>query len=156
MNSAATQTSTVTIASVVTAPGNWNFRFLRFDSVGRRRSPRRRPSVVHGVADDRAGHAVAAAAAAAELGADDRDDLDALLAQQRVGVGVAVVGEHHARRGADEVGAAVPLGALAHVGVAAGLDDAQLRAGRAPRPPRRRTACSPCASSTPPGLSAGR
>ena len=69
---------------------------------------------------------MAAAAAAAELGADDGDDLDAFLAQQRVGVGVAVVGEDHAGRGADEVGAAVPLRALAHVVGAAGLDHAQL------------------------------
>jgi hypothetical protein len=48
------------------------------------------------VADQRAGHAVAASAAAAELGADDGDDLDSGLAQQGVGAGVAVVGEHHA------------------------------------------------------------
>ena len=52
---------------------------------------------VHGIADQRAGHAVAAAAAAAELGADDRDDLDPGLAQQGIGAGVAVVGEYHAR-----------------------------------------------------------
>ena len=37
-------------------------------------------SEVHGVAGDRAGHAVAAAASPAELGADDRDHLDAGLA----------------------------------------------------------------------------
>ena len=48
------------------------------------------------VADQRAGHAVAAAAAAAELGADDGDDLDSRLTQQGIGAGVAVVGEHHA------------------------------------------------------------
>src|SRR6185312_3624428 len=47
------------------------------------------------VADQRTRHAVAAAAASAELGADDGDHLDACPAQQRVGVGVAVVGEHH-------------------------------------------------------------
>ena len=39
-------------------------------------------SEVDRVADDRAGHAVAAAATAAQLGADDRDHLDAGLAQQ--------------------------------------------------------------------------
>ena len=61
------------------------------------------------VADDRAGHAVPAAAAAAELGADDGDHLDTRLAQQRIGVGVAVVGEHHTRFDGDEVVAAVPL-----------------------------------------------
>src|SRR5690349_20388175 len=48
------------------------------------------------VADQRAGHAVAAAAAAAEFGADDGDDLDSGLAEQGIGAGVAVVGEHHA------------------------------------------------------------
>ena len=69
--------------------------------------------IVHGVADDRAGHAVAAAAPSAQLGADDGDHLDAFLAQQRVGVDVAVVGEDHAGGCADEIGAAVPLGALA-------------------------------------------
>src|SRR4051812_10614918 len=71
------------------------------------------------VTDDRAGHAVAAATATAELGAHDGDDLDALLAQQRVGVGVAVIGEHHPGGRTDEVGPAVPLRAFAYVGVAA-------------------------------------
>src|SRR3954468_13013350 len=75
-------------------------------------------SVVDRVAGDRAGHAVAAAAAAAEFGADDGDDLDAGLAQQRVGVGVAVVGEHDPGFHGDQVVAAVPLAALAGVGVA--------------------------------------
>ena len=42
----------------------------------------------------------------------DRDDLDARLAQQRVGVGVAVVGEHDAGLDRDRVVAAVPLLAL--------------------------------------------
>src|SRR5215468_5258325 len=83
-------------------------------------------SVIDRLAHDRAGHAMAAAAAAAELGADDGDDLDAFLAQERVGVGVAVVGENDTRRDAYEVGAAVPLCPLAHVGRAAGLDDAHL------------------------------
>src|SRR3954453_23251992 len=48
-----------------------------------------------GVADQRTCHAVAAAPTPAELGADDGDDLDASPTQQRVGVGVAVVGEDH-------------------------------------------------------------
>ena len=48
------------------------------------------------------------------------------LAQQRVGVRVAVVGEDDAGRGAHEVVAAVPLLALAAVRVSAGLDDPQL------------------------------
>src|SRR5262245_8976772 len=37
--------------------------------------------VVHRVADDRAGHAVTAATSAAQLSADDGDDLNTLLAQ---------------------------------------------------------------------------
>jgi hypothetical protein len=41
--------------------------------------PRRTGLEVDGVADQRAGHAVTAAAPAAELGADDGDDLDACL-----------------------------------------------------------------------------
>ena len=69
---------------------------------------------------------MAAAASAAEFGADDRDDLDARLAQQRVGVGVAIVGIDDAGRCADQVRARVPLRALALVVAAAGLDDAQL------------------------------
>jgi hypothetical protein len=47
-------------------------------------------SVVDGVADDRAGHAVPAATA--ELGTDDLDHLDTCLAQQGVGGGVPVMG----------------------------------------------------------------
>src|SRR5215468_3334550 len=67
------------------------------------------PLVIHGIADYRAGHAVATAAAPAEFGADDRDDLDPGLAQQGIGAGVAVVGDHHAGCQGDEVVAAVPL-----------------------------------------------
>src|SRR5690606_15388270 len=78
------------------------------------------------VADDRTGHAVAAATAAAELGAGNRDDLDAGLPQQRIGVDVAIVGEDDAGRGAYQVGAAVPLGAFAHVVGAGGLHDPHL------------------------------
>src|SRR5690606_32998884 len=79
-------------------------------------------SVVDGLAGDRAGHAVAAAAATAELGPADLDDLHAGLAQQLVGVGVPVVGEHDARLDRDGVEAAVPLLALSGVPAAAGLD----------------------------------
>src|SRR5262249_37015578 len=82
--------------------------------------------LVHRIADDRTGHAVAAAAATAQFRTDNGDDLDALLAQQGVRVRVAVVGVHHSRRGADEVGAAVPLRALTRVGGPAGLDHAHL------------------------------
>src|SRR5690349_12882530 len=53
-------------------------------------------SEVDGVADDRAGHAVATTATPAELGPDDGDHLDSGLSEQRVGQGVAVVGEHDA------------------------------------------------------------
>src|SRR5574337_1409743 len=76
------------------------------------------------VARDRAGHAMPAAAAAAELAAAHRDHLDPGLAQQRVGVGVAVVGDDHAGLERDHVVAVVPLFALRLPGVAAGLDDA--------------------------------
>ena len=84
-----------------------------------------------------------AAAAAAQLGADDRDDLDAGLAQQRVGDGVAVVGEDDARLDRDGVVAAVPLLALGGVDVAAGLDDPQLGEPERARRRRRRTSPSP-------------
>src|SRR5674536_153771 len=69
-------------------------------------------SEVHGIAAQRAGHAVTAATAAAEFGADDRNDLDARLAQQRIGLGVAVVGEDHPGLERDGVVATVPLLAL--------------------------------------------
>src|SRR6185369_12309751 len=62
-----------------------------------------------GVADQRTSHAVPAASTTSELGADDGDHLDARPAQQRVRVGVAVIGEHHTRFDGDEVVAAVPL-----------------------------------------------
>ena len=48
------------------------------------------------------------------------------LAQQRVGVGVAVVGDDHARLERHDVVAVVPLLALRLVGVAAGRHRAQL------------------------------
>ena len=67
-----------------------------------------------------------AAAAASQLGADDRDHFDALLAQQRIGVGVAVVGDDDAGREGDVVVAAVPLLSFGGVCVAAGLNDAEL------------------------------
>ena len=68
---------------------------------------------------------MAAAAAAAEFGAAHGDHLDPGLAQQRVGVGVAVVGDHHAGLERHDVVAVVPLLALGLPGVAAGLDDPQ-------------------------------
>src|SRR5215472_14505062 len=78
------------------------------------------------VPDQRAGHAVAAAAPPAELRARDGDDLDPGLAQQAVGVRVAVVGEDDAGLQRDKVVTAVPLLPLGGVDVAAGLDDAKL------------------------------
>ena len=67
------------------------------------------------------------AAAPSELSARNGDDLYACLAQQGVRIGVPIIGEDHAWRGADQVRAAVPLGSLTHVGRAAGLDDTHLR-----------------------------
>src|SRR6478672_454093 len=78
--------------------------------------------VLDRIADDRTGHAVTAAPAAAQLSADDGDHLHAGLAEQRIGVRVAVVGEHHTRLDGHQVVAAVPLLPLGVVGGAAGLD----------------------------------
>src|SRR4029079_7167721 len=78
------------------------------------------------VADQRAGHAVAAAAALADLGAVDRQDLDPGLAHQRVGELIALVGDDHAGLEGDDVVAVVPLLALGLPRVGAGLDDPQL------------------------------
>ena len=58
------------------------------------------------------GHAMPAAAAAAEFRAAHGDHLDAGLAQQRVRVGVAVVGDDDAGLQRDDVVAVVPLFAL--------------------------------------------
>src|SRR4051794_35664190 len=60
-------------------------------------------------ADDRARHAVPSTAAATQFGPDDGDDLHPGLTQQGVGVGVAVVSEHHTGLHGDEVVTAVPL-----------------------------------------------
>src|SRR2546430_17625551 len=81
---------------------------------------------IDAVARQGAGHAVAAAAAAAQLGADDGDDVDTGLAQQGVGVGVAVVGDDNPWFESHQVVAAVPLLPGGGVDVAAGLDDAEL------------------------------
>ena len=76
---------------------------------------------------DRAGHAAGAAATATELEAGDRDHLDPLAAQPRVGVDVALVGDDDARRDGEDVVAVVPLLALGLVAVAAGLEQPQRR-----------------------------
>src|SRR5262249_59846110 len=74
---------------------------------------------------DRAGHAVTAAAAAAEFAATDRDHLDPLLPEEGVGVDVAVIGDDHPRLDGHDVVAVIPLLPLGLVVVAAGADDAQ-------------------------------
>src|SRR4051794_8305035 len=68
--------------------------------------------LLDGVAFDRAGHAAGATTAAAQLAAGDGDDLDALLAQVRVGGDVALVADDHAGLDREEVVAVVPLLAL--------------------------------------------
>jgi hypothetical protein len=68
---------------------------------------------------------VTATPPAAELGTDDRNDLDAGLAQQRVGLRVAVLGDHHAGFEGNRVVATVPLLALGRVQVARGPDHPQ-------------------------------
>src|SRR5262252_6824857 len=99
-----------------------SFRKLRL----RRLNAISSPGSELGVALDRAGHAVAAAAALAELEALDRDDLDAGLAQRGVGARVALVGDDHPGFEGDHVVAVVPLLALGLERVAAGLDDPHL------------------------------
>src|SRR5690625_4203492 len=56
-----------------------------------------RRSVVDGIADNGARHAVAAAASSAQFGTYDGDDLDTGFSQERIGIRVAVVSEDHAR-----------------------------------------------------------
>src|SRR5664279_1598316 len=102
------------IASVSVSGCGWSGLFTRVRPLscpsqyrrrgGRRRYVRRRSSLeVYRIADDRARHAVAASAPAAQFGTNDGDDLDALLAQQRIGVRIAVIGVHDARRRAHQV-----------------------------------------------------
>src|SRR4051794_36823596 len=83
-------------------------------------------SVLSGVADDGAGHAVAATTAATELLAGDRVDLDPGLGELLVGGLVALVGDDHAGRERDDVVAVVPLVALGLELVAARGDDLEL------------------------------
>src|SRR4051812_37941145 len=87
---------------------------------------RSRVSAVEWVADDRASHAVTAAAAAAEFGTDDGDDFHACLAQDRVGVGISVVGDNHAGLDRDQIVSAVPLLALAVITRAARAEHTEL------------------------------
>src|SRR6185503_14473308 len=79
------------------------------------RGGRRRCSwigLLSGVANDWAGHAVAAAAATAELGARDRPDLDAGLLHLPDRRLVPLVADHHTGAERDDVVAVVPLLAL--------------------------------------------
>jgi len=57
---------------------------------------RHRSSIVNPIASQRAGHAVTSAPPATKFGTDDRDDLDAFLAQQGVRERVAIVCEDNA------------------------------------------------------------
>src|SRR6185295_344491 len=57
---------------------------------------------------------------------DDGNDLNAGFAEQRVGCGVAVVGDHNAGFDGDQVVAAVPLLALGVIDIAASVDGLQL------------------------------
>src|SRR3954470_3741444 len=79
-----------------------------------------------GVTQQRARHAVAAAAPLAQLEPLDRDHLDPGLPHLVDGVRVARVGDHHTRLQGDHVVAVVPLLPLLLVGVAAGLHDPQV------------------------------
>src|SRR3954465_13726740 len=78
------------------------------------------------VADDRTGHAVAAAPAAPELLPGDGADVDARLGELRVGGLVALVGDDDAGAERDDVVAVVPLVALRLELVAAGRDDGEV------------------------------
>src|SRR6185437_7555470 len=78
------------------------------------------------LAPDRTGHAMAATPPAPQLGAANGDDLDAGLAQKRVGIGIAVVGHDHTGLESDDVVAVVPLLPLGLPAVAAGPDHPQL------------------------------
>src|SRR5689334_4504414 len=78
-------------------------RFFRLNDISS-------PGSERGVALDRAGHAVATAAALTELEALDRDHLDPGLAQRGVGAGVALIGHHHPGLQRDHVVPVVPGG----------------------------------------------
>lgn len=82
--------------------------------------------VVHGIANDRTSHTVTATTAATEFRADNRNHLDAFLAKQRVGVGVAIVSIDDTRRCANEICAAVPLSPLPLIVTATSFDHPQL------------------------------
>src|SRR5215831_16368884 len=105
-----------------------SFRKLRLC----RLNPIMSPGSERGIAFQRAGHAMATAAALAELVSLDRDHLDAGLAQRGVGAGVALVGDDDAGLQRDDVVAVIPLFALGSEHVPAGLDDAHLAHAQGP------------------------
>src|SRR3546814_4007015 len=69
---------------------------------------------------------MAAAGAPAELGTRYGDEFDAGLPQKRVGVDIAVIGDHDAGLDGDHVVAIIPLLALGRVSVASRLHDPKL------------------------------
>src|SRR5690606_6606973 len=87
---------------------------------GGRSGPAARPRSRHRVPFHRAAHAARAAAGPAQFAAADLYHLDALLAQVRVGGGVALVGDHHDGLEGQHVAAVVPLLALRGVHVLGG------------------------------------
>ena len=64
-----------------------------------------------------------AAPAAPELRPPDCDHFDTGFAQQRVGRGVAVISDNHARLEGDDIVAIIPLLSLLIVGIPASLND---------------------------------
>ena len=76
-----------------------------------------------GLPADRARHAPGPAPAAGKLTARHRDDLDSRGLQRRVGVHVALIGDHNPRRDRQHVAAVVPLPAARRDRIHAGIDD---------------------------------
>src|SRR5690349_5833544 len=79
------------------------------------------------VAPDRARHAVPATATATQFGTADSDDLDARLAQQRIRIGIPVIGDDDTGFECDNIVAIVPLLTFGLIGIAACFDRAQER-----------------------------
>ena len=66
-------------------------------------------SLLNCVAADRAAHAMPATAPAPKLRAINGNHLDPRFAEQRVGIDIAVIPDHHTRRDGDNIIAVVPL-----------------------------------------------
>ena len=77
------------------------------------------------VTQDWAGHAVTTTAASPEFGRADLDDLDTSIAQEFVGVEVAIVANDHTRLEGDDVIRVIPLLALGGIRVATRRDNLQ-------------------------------